>query len=163
MVIAIAVVVTVALVPIAAAYLQLGSLAIDDSVDRSTDAAAVTRALAQSVAGATSEVDGEYQWSERDAAVESVHNWLDPRLEGLETRHDPGTQAVTISYNQTLAESVAADECPSGNGRSFGPCTASRGVVIQERDDEAVIVAVAFDVRSTTADGTRSISRAYRR
>ena len=162
MVIAIAVVVTVALVPVAAAYLQLGSVATDGRIDRSTPVEPVMRGLSQSVAGAESEVAGAYGWSERERAVDSIHNWLDPRLDGLEARHEPGTQAVSISYNQTLADAVASNECPRGDGRVFGPCTASRGVVVQERDGEAVVVAVALDVQVVSADTQTETSRAYR-
>lgn len=161
MIIAMAVVVTIALVPIAAAYLQLGYASAAQTLD-TDDASAVDRALEQAVGGAENEVVGEYQWTDRQAAVDRTRDRLDPRIEGIESPGGHETVAVTVTYNQTLASETASAECPSGNGREFGPCRASRGIVVQERADETVIVAVALDVHVVSEEGEIWLSRAYR-
>lgn len=161
-VVSMAVVVTVALVPVAAAYLQLGYTSGDAAVDRGDGSDAVVRALASAVGGVESQVAGEYDWRERERAVDAVHGWLDPRVDGIETPGGAETTAITIRYNQSLAERAATTTCPSGRGRAFGACDSIRGVVVQERAGETVVVAVALDVRVVAADGTTRVSRMIR-
>lgn len=156
-----AVVVTVALVPVAAAYLQLGYAAPTD-VDRGHEATSATRALEQVVAGGENHVAGAYSWTERDRAVGDLRAWLDPRIAGIESPNDPASVAVDVTYNQSRASRYAATACPGGGpGRAFGPCDAIRGVVVQERAGEAVVVAVALDVRVVTPAGWTAVSDVY--
>lgn len=161
LVIAMAVVVTIALVPIAAAYLQLG-YAPGEQGQATDHAGAVDRALEQAVGGAENEVAGEYQWAERDDAIDRFRTRLDPRIVGIESPGPHETVAVTVTYNQTRAAVGATTACPSGNGRAFGPCQASQGIVVQERADETVIVAVALDIQVVTAESTFRLGRLYR-
>lgn len=146
-----AVVVTIALVPVATAYLQLGYTTATRT-DHHTTAANVDRALAQAVSYAAGETTGRYDWTDRTDAIEHLHQTLDPRLESLESPTDPNSIAVTIAYNQSHASHVAATECPTGPGRDFGPCRASRGIVVQERAGETVILGVALDLIIVTPD-----------
>jgi hypothetical protein len=152
-----AVVVTVALVPVAAAYLQLGYVAADGQDREQT--AAVTAALDRTVGAAENRVAGEYAWSDRDRAVAEVRDWLAPRVDGIEAPGDPESVVTVVTYNQSLAAHVAATACPgTGDGRAFGPCVASRGVVVQERAGETVVVAVALDVRVVSTAGVTEVS-----
>lgn len=157
LVVSMAVVVTVALVPIAAAYLQLGSAstALDTRPSHADD---VTRVLDRSVADAATAVAGEYSWAERSAAVDELRSRLEPAL--TEVRAMPGreTSNVAVEYNQTEASRIAANSCPGGEGRQFGPCEADRGIVVQERAGETTLVAVAFDIQVRTPDSATTIT-----
>lgn len=162
MVVAMAVLVTVALVPVAAAYLQLGFGASAHTADRTAEAHAVTRALTQSVAEVEGTVAGEYAWSEREHAVSSVRTRLEPGIERIESAGDSGTVASRVTYNQTHADRFATTRCPGGDsGRRFGPCVADRGVVVQERAGETVVVGVALDVRVVAVDGRTTVFEVY--
>lgn len=156
-----AVVVTIALVPIAAAYLQLGYTTSGQG-QPADHSRVVDRALEQAVGGAENEVAGKYQWSERVDAIDRIRDRLDPRIDGIESPGRHETVAVSVTYNQSRAADVAATECPSGNGRSFGPCQASRGVVVQDRAGETVIVAVALDIQVVTGEKTSWLGCVYR-
>jgi len=157
-VIAMAVVVTIALVPIAAAYLQLGYVADDTTPSRHSDASDVTAALSQAVADAEGQVAGEYTWSERSASATAARAWLDPRLVGIETPRDADSIAIRIAYNDSMATRVATSKCPHGDGREFGACRTDGGIVVQERDGDTVLVAVAFDIRIQTPDRSTSMT-----
>jgi len=62
--------------------------------------------------------------------------------------------AYSVDYNRSAARAWAREGCPKGPGRRFGSCDARDGVVVQERAGETTLLAVAFDVRVTTARGT---------
>lgn len=57
---------------------------------------------------------------------------------------------------------VTEGNCPDGPGREFGDCIAERGVVVQERAGETVVVAVAFDVAVTTPNGRQELTLVVR-
>lgn len=144
-----AAVAALALVPVAAAYLQFGYAPAVADVD--TDhGERVTRALDRIADGAAETATGS-QWEDRERAVERVETSLAPRLDTVERARLGDGVVVNATYDGALAERV---DCPSGNGRSFGECEVHGGVVVQERAGETVVVAVVFDVRVTTPDGT---------
>jgi len=145
-----AVVVAVALLPIVVAYLQLGYHAdvrasgeYDDPTDDVTTS--LDRALHAAVA-AQSRAD----WSQRETVIDTLRDRLDPRVETIETaRLDEGI-ARSVRFNQTAATQWADGRCPGGRGREFGDCTASDGVVVQDRDGDTHVLGIAVDVRVTT-------------
>lgn len=157
LVVSMAVVVTVALVPVAAAYLQLG-YASTPLESRSSHADDVTRVLDRSVADATGEVSGEYSWAEWSAAIDELRTRLEPALSGISSMPGHETSSVQVEYNQTDASRIAANTCPGGEGRQFGPCRAAGGIVVQERAGETTIVAASFDVRIRTPDSSATIT-----
>jgi hypothetical protein len=154
LVLAAAGVVAVALVPVALAYLQLGygaGVGADAGVDRGFDNA--ERLLARGVHDAAVAA-GTTPWSDRATAVDETRRELRPWLDRLRTaRLDRGV-SYRVAYNRTAAREFADRNCPGGRGRSFGPCRASEGVVVQERAGETHVLAVAVDLTVTGPDGT---------
>jgi len=149
-----AVVVAVALVPIVLAYLQLGYHADvragGDYDDPTADAiGTLTRALAT----ATADVPAGDDWSERDDAVTTVRDRLEPRVEHVERARIEAGTVRSVTYNQTAAAAWAASSCPGGPGRSFGSCEAIDGVVVQERAGETQVLGIAIDLTVTTERG----------
>lgn len=149
-----AAVVALALVPILMAYVQLGyradATASEGYTDPTRDA---ERALERAVADAARDVPLRYGWDERRDAVRTVRERLAPRLETIrESRVQRGT-VYRVSYNETVARTVASERCPGGPGRQFGPCRARDGIVIQERAGDAHVLAAVFDLTVTTERG----------
>ncbi|MFB6268663.1 MAG: hypothetical protein ABEH83_01880 [Halobacterium sp.] len=152
-----AAVAALALVPVALAYLQLGYAPAVADVD-GDHAERVSRSLDRSVDAAAEAATGE-SWADRESAVEDAKAALAPKVAALETARLRDGVAVNVNYDEGLAATVA---CPGGDGRSFGDCETIGGVVVQERDGETVVVAVAFTVRVTTPDGTTEYGRVVR-
>lgn len=149
-----AVVVAVALVPIVLAYLQLGYHAdVRASGDYDDPTADATGTLTRAVATATADVPANYDWSERGAAVTTVRDRLDSRIEHVEQARIEAGTARSVTYNQTAAAAWAASSCPDGPGRAFGPCEAIDGVVVQERAGETHVLGIAVDLVVTTQRG----------
>lgn len=152
-----AAVVAVALAPVVVAYLQLGYHADVRAGGEFDDPAGdATRVLERAVHGAADGTRGE-PWTRRGDVVASVRSALAPRLRTLEaSRVDDG-----VAYRVSYAEGAArdrAERCPVGPGRSFGPCEARDGVVVQERAGETTVVAVAFDLRVARDRGSSSLT-----
>ncbi|WP_129114715.1 DUF7261 family protein [Halegenticoccus tardaugens] len=146
-----AVIVAIALVPMVVAYVQLGYHAdVDASAERHPPGTNAERALDRAVHNASTPVIGEYDWDARSEAVDAVNRTLDPGVEEIEAARVDRNVAYEVERNGTAAETRAADDCPSGPKRDFGPCRARGGVVVQERADETHVLAVALDVRVTT-------------
>ncbi|NIB98607.1 hypothetical protein [Halobacterium sp. R2-5] len=152
-----AAVAALALVPVAAAYLQFGYAPAVADVDES-HGEHVTRALDR-IADDAAETATGTAWADREAAVDRVEDSLAPRLGTVERSRLGDGVVVSVSYDGALAERV---DCPGGEGRSFGSCEAHGGVVVQERAGETVVVAVAFDVRVTTPEGTTRLGHVAR-
>ena len=147
-----AIALAVALVPLVLAYLQLG---YHDDVRAGGETAPDVQAAATLERGlhdATADVPFEYDWRERDAAVDDVRGQLASTIDAVERSGlDRGT-AFTVSYNRTRAARWAARHCPSGPDREFGRCLADRGVIVQERQGRTHVLGAAFDVTVTTPD-----------
>lgn len=156
-----AVVLVVALVPVIAAYLQLGyggqSSPIDDDGQREA-----RQLLERAVQEHASGIESSYRWRQRDAAAERVRDRLDPTMRQLaQSRLDENTVHQT-RYNQSHAASWASARCPGGPNRQFGPCEAIRGVVVQERAGRTHVLAVAVDLSVTTPDGASTLTTVIR-
>jgi hypothetical protein len=152
-----AVVAALALVPVVAAYLQFGyAPAVADVDDRHDQR--VSRTLERVTDDAAEAATGD-PWSDREKAVSDLRRVLAPQLDTLETARLRDGVLVNVTYDESLAASV---DCPSGNGRAFGDCERIGGVVVQDRDGETVVVAVAFRVRVTTPDGSTAFGRVVR-
>lgn len=147
-----------ALVPMLLASLQLGyhgDVGSERSVDRSvTD---VERTLDQSVDDVVTSRD-RTSWANRSAMATELREQLDPRLSRIETSRIEGGTAHRITYNGSVAERNARENCPGGAGRSFGSCVADGGFVVQERAGETQLVAVAFDIRIVETRGTTRLT-----
>jgi hypothetical protein len=163
LVLAAAAVLALALVPVVLAYLQLGYHPdVAASADYDGHGENARRFLERSVHEAGTNATGEYGWSDRSAAVDEVHDRLTPRLDTLEASQVAEGVAYAVRYNRSAAGAWADANCPGGRGREFGPCRAIRGVVVQERAGETVIVAAAVDVRVTTPRGRRALTLVVR-
>ncbi|SEW08099.1 DUF7261 family protein [Halobacterium jilantaiense] len=149
-----AAVAALALVPVAAAYLQFGYA--PDVADPDADhGERVASELDRLVDDAAERATGR-PWSEREAAVRELRAALGPPVDTLERSRLGDAVAVHVTENESAVAGVA---CPSGRGRAFGDCERDGGVVLQERANETVVVAVALDVRVTTPDGTTTFTR----
>ncbi|PSQ16387.1 hypothetical protein BRD00_11135 [Halobacteriales archaeon QS_8_69_26] len=143
-------VVAVAFVALVVAYLQLGYHADVEAAEPDPDPG---RNAERVLSRAVHEAALANQGPDRNAVVAGARSYLDGRIETLEgARVERGT-VYRVEYNDTAAGGFAADRCPGGPGRRFGPCTASDGVITQERAGEYHVVAVAFDVTVTTDSG----------
>lgn len=153
LVLAAALVLVVALVPMVLAYLQLGyhaDMRTDAGGDPATDA---ERVLNRAVHDASAGIATSYRWEKREEAVRTVRDRLTSPIRTLErSRLDSGT-AAGVTYNESRARAFADRDCPSGPDRQFGACEASDGVVVQDRGGRTHVLAVAFDVAITTPDG----------
>ena len=146
-----AAVVAIALAPVVLAYLQLGYHPdVEASADYDAPAAGTERFLERAVHEAGANATGDYNWSVRSTAIDTVRHDLDPRFDHLQTsRFERGT-AYRVGYNSSAADAWAAANCPGSPDRQFGSCEADRGVVVQERANETVVLAVVLDLRVTT-------------
>lgn len=153
-----AVALAIALVPLVLAYLQLGYQDDIHATAEPVPAAQAETALDRGLQDAASGIPTDYAWNNRSAAVGAVRSRLAPTLAAVSTAGLGRGIAADVAYNGTRAASWAGDHCPGGPDRSFGTCTADRGVVVQERGDRTHVLAAAFDVRLTTPDGELRLS-----
>lgn len=158
-----AVVAAMALVPALAAYLQLG---YDGDVraggEYTHSVAGAERVLQRGVHAGAADVAGEYTWGDRRDAVDAVRSGLAPRIDTLRSSRVERGTAYRVAYNQSAAAAWADAHCPDGSGRQFGPCRADRGVVVQQRAGETVVVAAAFDVTVVSERGVTEVTMVVR-
>ena len=154
-----AVLVAVALAPVVLAYLQLGyhddvraAGAVDDPTGDTV------RVLDRAVTRESESVPRTYAWDDRGAAVTALRGDLEPVRSRLRTAEMERGTVTEITYNATAASAWQSANCPSGPGREFGPCSTDRGVVVQERVDRTHVLAVGFDVTTTTERGETAVT-----
>ena len=147
-----AAVVAVALAPVLLAYLQLG---YHPDVDREPAIAGedAVAFLDRSVHAAAAATAGEHDWNDRAAMADAVRVELSEDLDSLETSTLADGVAHGVAYNHTAGVDWVETGCETGAGKRFGDCEVDDGVVLQERAGEAVLLAVAFDVRIIGPDG----------
>jgi len=138
----------VALVPLVFAYLQLG-YQDDLQPTQQGETGQIERTLDRALHDAAAETAGEYEWPQRTAAVAAVHGRLNGTIRELERAELTEGVIYEIQYNASRAAEWAAQYCPGGPDRQFGPCEAEGGVVVQERAGETHVLAVAVDIRTT--------------
>jgi len=154
-----AAVVAVALAPVVLSYLQLGYHAdaraaaeYDDPVGNAE------RFLERAVHDSAADIPGEYEWRDRRAAVDVVQDRLDGHRETLATSRVEEGVVYATGYNLSVADDRQRRNCPGGPDRDFGRCESRRGIVIQERDDDTHVLAVALDVTVTTPRGEHEVT-----
>jgi len=141
-----AAVIAIGLAPVLLAYLQLGYHPDAETRPDVSGGQAVDY-LDRSVHDAAAATAGEYAWRDRAAMAAAVRDRIDADVETLErTRLEEGV-TYRFGYNDTAAEAWLDGSCVSGDGKQFGDCTVDGGVAMQDRAGEAVLLAVAFDVR----------------
>lgn len=158
-----AAVIAVALVPMVAAYLQLGYHAdVEASGTHRHPADNAERVLERAVHNASVAVAGEYDWNRRDRAVDDLNDTLAPFVAQVEQSRLESGVVYAVEQNGSVATAWATANCPSGPNRDFGPCETRGGVVVQERAGEAQPLAVALDVRVTTAETETQLTFVFR-
>jgi hypothetical protein len=164
LVLAAAAVIALTLAPIAFAYLQLGYHPdVAASTDYDGHGENARRFLERATHEAGANATGAYAWSDHERAVDAVRRDLAPRLETLNASQVEEGVAYGAAIDGDAASAwVAENDCPDGPGREFGDCRAVRGVVVQERAGETVVVAAAFDVDVTTPNGRRDLTLVVR-
>jgi len=155
-----ATVVAVALVPILLASLQLGyhadvRAAADYDDDPSVDA---LRVLERAVATESASIPNQYAWAANGSATSAVHTGLRPPLDRLRTSRIVDNVHYNITYNHTAARQWKDANCPGGPDRQFGDCVADRGIVVQNRVGRTHVLAVGFDVTTTTERGETTVT-----
>ena len=149
-----AVALAIALVPLALAHVQLGYTAdvrgspVDDDPGRDAE-----RTLTVALIDAIDTIPETHEWSDRASAVTTVRTNLAPTLAAVNRSDLEAGTVASVTYNHTRGTVWASGNCPGGPDRQFGPCTADRGVVIQERSGDTHVVAVAFDIRIVSRSG----------
>ena len=83
---------------------------------------------------------------------------LEPVRSQLRTAEIERGTITEISYNTAAARGWQSTNCSGGAGREFGDCTTERGVVVQERVDRTHVLAVGFDVTTTTERGRTTVT-----
>lgn len=66
--------------------------------------------------------------------------------------------AYEVAYDDGAATTWRQSNCTRGDGRRFGGCAVEDGIVLQERAGEAVLLAVAFDVRAIGPDSETALT-----
>jgi hypothetical protein len=147
-----AAVIAIAFVPMLFAYLQLG---YHPDIDRSYEPTGeeAVAFLDRSVHGAATETAGEYGWSERAELIDTVRSEVEADIETLETARIEEGIGYRVRYNESGMDDLMIG-CVSEPGRRFGECVSEDGIAVQERAGEAVLVAVAFDVRVIAPERT---------
>ncbi len=148
---------TLALVSLGVAYLQLG---YHDDIETAGQepAGQLETALEQSVHDASAAVPETYHWSDRDDATQNVRDELNTTRAPLETSRLSDGHVYQLTINETRADQWITANCPNGANRQFGSCEALDGVAIQERNDRTHVLAVAFDIEITTPDGNTAVT-----
>lgn len=146
-----AAVIAIGLAPMLLAYLQLG---YHPDVARQPEVAGGTAVdyLDRSVHDAAAATAGEHEWRDRAAMATAVRDRIDADVDTLETTRVEDGVTYGVSYNGTAARAWVDDNCHRGSGTRFGACPVDGGVAMQERAGEAVLLAVAFDVRVVGPD-----------
>jgi uncharacterized iron-regulated membrane protein len=150
------VVVALALIAMLVAYMQLGYHADVTSAGVDENAVGDGQSYLERTTHDTARaLRGEYAWSERGQAVTAARNRIEPQLAELQRANVESGRAVTVTFNQTVAQRWTNRNCPGGRGREFGSCEVDRSVVVQERDGRTLVLAVGYDLEVTT-DSERS-------
>lgn len=158
-----AAVIAVALVPMVAAYLQLGYHAdVEATEGRQHPADNAERVLERAVHNASVSVTGAYDWSQRERAVDELNDTLAPSLGQVEQSRLESGVVYAVEQNQSAAATWATANCPRGPNRDFGACENYGGVVVQERAGETQPLAVALDVHVTTDETTARLTFVFR-
>ncbi|WP_380678784.1 DUF7261 family protein [Salinigranum sp. GCM10025319] len=155
----VAVVVAVALVAMTAAYHGLGyhgDVRAAASIGTEDPVTIAERQLQRDVD--TAGIDHVRPWSERNATVNETRTALASSRATLQRSGASRRVVYVVNEDTDAAAAWAAEDCPSGSMRAFGPCLADGGIVVQERANETVLVGVALDVRVRTREGTTTAS-----
>jgi cell division septation protein DedD len=162
-----AAVIALALVPMLAAYLQLGYHADVRAASAPPDAGEnARRVLDRAVQNASATVAAErFGAGERAAALVRGRTLLDDARRELAASRVAEGVAYRVSYNASAARRWAGSAADGGPGRQFGPYRADDGLVTQSRADQTHLVAAAVDVEVTAARSTTRLTfvvRPYR-
>lgn len=153
-----AIAVTVALVPLAFAYLQLGYHEDVGTATERDPARQLTQTLDRSLHNATSDIPRSYRWHNRTSAATTVRERLSPTLRTLSTSRLAEGHVYQISYNTTRATQWGQTNCPRGPDRQFGACDWANGIVLQERSGQTHVLGIAVDIEITTPRGETTIT-----
>lgn len=152
-------VIALGLVPVALAHLQVGYHPdVGYGVESQSPGRDAVGALDRSVYDAADGIPETHSWDERESAVRTVEERLEPRLDVVRTARIEDGIAYQLVYNESSAARWAEDDCPDGPDRQFGPCEAHGGVVVQERAGATHVLGVAVDVAATTERGTTDLT-----
>lgn len=152
-----AAVIAIALVPILFAYLQLGYHPDVEHTPEVTGEKAI-EFLDRSVHGVAAETAGTYEWADSASMASTVRAALESDGERLETARVEEGVVYDFEFNDTAAIAWSEQHCDRGVGRQFGDCVVDDGVVLQERADESVLLAVGFDLRIVGASGEADLT-----
>ncbi|MFB6194126.1 MAG: hypothetical protein ABEI75_03580 [Halobaculum sp.] len=154
MVLLAAAVAAVALLAVAAAYVQLG---VHPDVTARTDPGVtpdrVLAGLDRAVVNASTGVSGAVAWDDRDRALARFETAFAADVRAIRRAAANRTTLVRVERNGTAARAWADAACPSGENRVFGDCVVRDGVVLQERDGDTHLLAVGLDVTVADPDG----------
>lgn len=153
-----AVLLALALVPVAFAYLQLG---YHDDIGANSPGTAMgetERAVERGVHESAVAIRETFDWERREAAVAAFRDGLASTRRAVSRAELGDGRAVRVEYNQTRAALAADRHCPSGTARQFGDCDAIGGVVVQERAGTTHVLSVAVDLELTGPQQERTVT-----
>ena len=143
--------IAVALVTLAVAYAQLGYAPDRAGVEGGLD----DRTLGEielAVFEVAADRHGRYVAGEEETARAETLTALDAEFDGLASARHVDRISLQIETDESAAERWTDRNCPGGEGRAFGNCTAADGIVLQERAGSLHVLAVALDVTWTDGD-----------
>ena len=150
--------IALALVPMAFAYLQLGYHGdVGADVEPETELGDAERSLERAVEHASAEIDGEYDWDRREAAVIAFRDALEDDIDTIERLGHAEGVVIEIVGAAEPAATWQEGACPSDPMRSFGACDRIGNVVVQERADETAVLAAGFELRLATPDDEAAV------
>lgn len=129
----------VALVPVVTAYYGMG-IVDDAGAEGPTVADAAERTLEAALGRAVREAPAR-NWSARNRTADRVRANVTEAFGPLENSTLAGN--VSVAFAPGRAERLAAERCPGGPTRRFGNCTASQGVLLQNRTGRTAVVGAA--------------------
>ena len=141
----------------------LASLQLDYADDVSTTVEsdpghAAERLLDRAVHNTTTDIPHLYAWHDREDAVLAIRARLATSIQTLERSRLSDGIAYNITYNGSHAQMWATTNCRRGPDTQFGSCASIDGVAVQDRAGDTHVLAVAFDITVTTADGYTNIT-----
>lgn len=151
---------TVLLLPMLTAVLQLGYH--PDGPAQSVDphpVDATAGVLERAVSTASTDVPTAYRWAQRPDAVADIRATLRPTLTALNRSMTATGTVIEVRLNRSLAAAWSARKCPGGPGRAFGGCRTSGGIVLQNRAGRVHLVGVGIDILVVGPDAEWRLQR----
>ncbi|MFC7071804.1 hypothetical protein ACFQJ7_10185 [Halovenus rubra] len=148
---------TLVLVALGVAYLQLGYNEDVQTVEQ-RPASQIEAVLERIIDKTATDVPNMFHWSDRDTAAQAVRDELNATSDQLETSRLGAGHLYHITLNDTRTAHWESANCPAGPNRQFGTCETIGGIAVQNRTGRTHVLAAAFDIMITTPNGETAVT-----